>query len=65
MVYFDASKLPDPEDAYVAWIDVMGVRAYMRRSLCNMDVASQCRLYAVGNEIIEGNPELEARYGRP
>jgi hypothetical protein len=30
-----------------------------------MDVVSECRLYAVGNEIIEGNPELEARYGRP
>jgi hypothetical protein len=31
----------------------------------DMDVVSECRLYAVGNEIIEGNPELEARYGRP
>jgi hypothetical protein len=33
MVYFDASKLPEPKDAYVAWVDVMGVRAYMSRSL--------------------------------
>jgi hypothetical protein len=31
----------------------------------DLNVPSECRLYAVGNQIVEGNPELEARYGRP
>jgi len=30
----------------------------------DLKVVSECRLYAVGNEVVEGNPELEARYGR-
>ena len=29
----------------------------------HLEISSECRLYAVGNEVIEGNPELEARYG--
>lgn len=32
-----------------------------RRSL---RVASKCRLYAVDDQVVEGNPTLEARYGR-
>lgn len=31
----------------------------------NRSVPSECRLYAVGNEIVDGNPELKARYDRP
>lgn len=31
--FFDARKLPNPENSYVAWVDVMGVRATMSRSL--------------------------------
>lgn len=31
--FFDATHLPAPENAYVAWLDVMGVRAIMSRSL--------------------------------
>ena len=30
----------------------------------DLSVPAECRLYAVGNEIVEGNAELEARYGR-
>jgi hypothetical protein len=30
----------------------------------DLNVVAECRLYAVGNEVVEGNPELEARYGR-
>lgn len=32
-VYFNASKLPKPINSYVAWIDVMGIRAIMSRSI--------------------------------
>jgi hypothetical protein len=31
----------------------------------DLNVLFDCRLYAVGNQIVEGNPELEARYGQP
>lgn len=31
--FFDAQHMPPPEDAYVAWFDVMGVQATMSRSL--------------------------------
>jgi hypothetical protein len=31
----------------------------------DLNVLSDCRLYAVGNEVIEGNPELKARYRQP
>lgn len=31
--YFDAKLLPQASDAYIAWLDVMGVRATMLRSL--------------------------------
>ena len=31
--YFDASKLPIPDNEYVAWIDVMGMRANLSKSL--------------------------------
>ena len=30
----------------------------------DLSVAAECRLYAVGNEVVEGNPELERRYRR-
>jgi len=30
----------------------------------DLSFEAECRLYAVGNEIVEGNPELEARYRR-
>lgn len=29
-----------------------------------LEGVGECRLYAVGNEVVDGNPELEARYGR-
>ena len=32
-VYFDARELPDPINSSVAWIDVMGIRAIMSRSI--------------------------------
>lgn len=32
-LYFDSQRLPAPLYAYVAWLDVMGVRATMSRSL--------------------------------
>lgn len=31
--YFDANHLPQPQNAYVAWIDVMGIQGIMSRSL--------------------------------
>jgi hypothetical protein len=34
------------------------------RRMRTLERPSQCRLYAVGNEIVEGDAELEARYGR-
>ncbi|NOZ23991.1 MAG: hypothetical protein GXP25_23180 [Planctomycetes bacterium] len=32
-LFFDAGRLPPPENAYVAWLDMMGTRAIMSRSL--------------------------------
>ena len=29
----------------------------------DLHVVSECRLYAVGNDVIEGDPQLEALYG--
>ena len=31
--YFDSRHLPDPKNEYVAWVDVMGVKAVMARTL--------------------------------
>lgn len=31
--YFDGSRLPNSTEAYVAWIDLMGIRGWMLRSL--------------------------------
>ena len=32
-LYFDASRLPDPKNEYVAWVDIMGMSILMSRSL--------------------------------
>ncbi len=34
------------------------------RSRHRFGITTECRIYAVGNQIVEGNPELEARYRR-
>jgi len=34
------------------------------RNRSRFGIAAECRIYAVGNQIVEGNPELEARYRR-
>lgn len=33
MTYFDARELPEPVTEYVAWVDVMGIRNHMAKSI--------------------------------
>jgi len=65
--FFDSQKLPQvPMSAYVAWLDVMGVRAWMLRSLpvtanfvFKLHVAA---LEARGNSLIRLYPVMDGVY---
>ena len=43
-LYFNAAALPEPATEYVAWIDVMGMQAWMSRSL-HVSANFMCKLH--------------------
>ena len=51
--YFDSSHLSDPSNSYVAWLDVMGTRAVMSRSL-SMSATFICKLHVTAIEAAVG-----------
>jgi hypothetical protein len=64
-VYFDATKMRDPDNQYVCWFDVMGTQNQMRRSLptsANFIMKLHCAVLEAHEQLDDGSRKTVELY---